>query len=155
MILRESTTIQVAPGRIFGFFRHMDVHYRAWHPDHIAFRWIAGDTIVPGTVFWFAERIGGKLMEKTVVVTEVREDRYFAFAPVSRLLRLLLPRLSFQVIPEEAGCQLVAEIHIRTGPVGAWLNRKEFNAVRQHMREEGENLRRLVEAEDGGIRATG
>ena len=40
-----------------------------------------------------------------------------------------------------------AEIHIRTGPVGAWLNRREFSAVRQHIREEGESLKHLLEAD--------
>ena len=41
-----------------------------------------------------------------------------------------------------------AEIVIRTGPVGAWLNRREFDAVREHMREEGENLRAILESPD-------
>jgi hypothetical protein len=46
-------------------------------------------------------------------------------------------------------CRLEAEIHVRTGPLGAWLNRKEFDAVRRHMREECENLKRIVEAGPG------
>jgi len=39
---------------------------------------------------------------------------------------------------------------VRTGPIGAWLNRREFDAVRQHMHEEGENLKRIVEADGNG-----
>jgi hypothetical protein len=56
---------------------------------------------------------------------------------------MLLP----DTISEAEGIRFIAELHIRTGPVGAWLNRREFNAVRQHMREEGENLKRILEAE--------
>jgi hypothetical protein len=35
---------------------------------------------------------------------------------------------------------------LRAGPVGAWLNRREFDAVRRHMREEGQNVKRLLES---------
>lgn len=34
----------------------------------------------------------------------------------------------------------------RTGPIGARLNRREFDAVQNHMHEEGENLRQIVES---------
>ncbi|CAN5819151.1 hypothetical protein BH20GEM3_BH20GEM3_09110 [soil metagenome] len=56
---------------------------------------------------------------------------------------MLLP----DTISEAEGIRFFTELHIRTGPVGAWLNRREFNAVRQHMREEGENLKRILETE--------
>jgi hypothetical protein len=64
------------------------------------------------------------------------------------VLRLILPRMIFHADPENGGIRLVAEIHVRTGPVGAWLNRREFDAVRRHMREEGENLKRMLEADE-------
>jgi hypothetical protein len=35
------------------------------------------------------------------------------------------------------------DIHLRIGPLAAWLNK--LDAVRRHMREEGENLKRLLE----------
>jgi hypothetical protein len=39
----------------------------------------------------------------------------------------------------------VQEVHVRIGPLAARLNRKEFAAVRQHMEEEGRNLKALTE----------
>jgi hypothetical protein len=42
--------------------------------------------------------------------------------------------------------RFVAAIHLRVGPLGSRLNRREFDAVREHMRIEGVNLKRLVEA---------
>lgn len=61
-------------------------------------------------------------------------------------MRLVVPRFSFEIRPEGDVCRFIAKTPIRTGPIGAWLNRREFDAVRTHMREEGENLRRLLEA---------
>jgi hypothetical protein len=42
-------------------------------------------------------------------------------------------------------CNFVAKIHLRVGPLAARLNAREFTAVRQHMRQEGENLKQLLE----------
>jgi len=47
---------------------------------------------------------------------------------------------------EGDGYQVVQEVHVRTGPLGSWLNRRELDAVRKHMKEEGENLKRLLES---------
>ena len=39
------------------------------------------------------------------------------------------------------------EIHVRMGPLAAWLNRRDTAAVRQYMREEGANLKRIPKTE--------
>lgn len=92
-----------------------------------------------------------------MVYTRVEPGRLVEFAPQSRLVRLLLPRMRFRIEPspgdagggagdEGSGCRVVQEIHIRIGPLGARLNRKELDAVRRHMKEEGDNMKRLLEA---------
>lgn len=96
-------------------------------------------------VFEFEEKIHGKLLKKRAAYTRVVDGQYIEFAPTTRFLRFFLPRMLFRIEPEADGCKFTAETHIRTGPIGAWLNRKEFEAVRQHMREEGENLKKLLE----------
>lgn len=147
MRLRDSIWIRTTPERIFRFFQNMDSHYLQWHPDHRLFRWEQGMGVRQGVVFYFEEIIGGKRMKKRVHFTRVVENRHLEFTFTNRLLALVLPRLSFHFEPEGDGTRFDAEIQIRTGPVGAWLNRREFNAVRQHMREEGESLKRILEAE--------
>jgi hypothetical protein len=86
-------------------------------------------------------------MEKTVRITVSEPARLLVFVPTWWLLRLFLHRLSHAMEPlgPEAR-QFTAELHLRTGPIGAWLHRREFAAARRHMREEGENLKRLGEA---------
>ena len=152
MLFRDVTTIDAPPERVFAFFEVMAENYRRWHPDHVAYRWLSEGGLRKGATAYFEERIGGKLLKKTVVFAQVEPGRYFAMAPTNRLMRLVLPRLSFGMEPEGQGCRLTAEIVVRTGPVGAWLNRREFDAVRRHMREEGENLKKIVEGEPTGSR---
>ena len=79
--------------------------------------------------------------------TRVEPNRHIEFTFTNPLLALIVPRLFVQIAPDGEGVQVTAEIHIRTGPVGAWLNRREFSAVRQHIREEGESLKQLLEGD--------
>jgi uncharacterized protein YndB with AHSA1/START domain len=150
VLFRDVTTIDAPPERVFAFFAAMAANYRRWHPDHLGYRWLSGNGLHEGATASFEERIGGKLLTKRVCFAHVEPGRYVAMAPTNRLMRLVLPRLSFRMEPEGPGCRLTAEIVVRTGPVGAWLNRREFDAVRRHMREEGENLKRLLEARPAG-----
>ena len=48
----------------------------------------------------------------------------------------------------------MAEIFLRVGPLAAWLNKRELDAVREHMRVEGINLKRFVESRQEHAEAT-
>ena len=145
MILEASTRIEASSEDVFRFFEHIDENYEDWHPDHVTFRWVEGDGLERGNRAYFEEVIGGELKKQTVRYTEVERARYIELQPTRRLIRLLLPHISFTIEPENSGCRLIQRIKIRTGPIGARFNRREFDAVRTHMREEGENLKTLVE----------
>ena len=59
-------------------------------------------------------------------------------------MRLFLPRLVFCLEPLAQGrFRFIAEIFLRVGPLGARLNKRESDAVREHKRIEGINLNRL------------
>lgn len=147
MQLEAVTDIDAPPAVVFRFFEEMADNYTEWHPDHVEFRWVDGDGLAEGSTAYFAERIGDTHHERTVRFLEVDPDEYIEFRPAATIVGLLMPEISFTIDPRGTGCTLVQRIRIRTGPIGAWLNRREFDAVRTHMREEGENLKRLVEAE--------
>jgi len=148
MILEETTVVDAPPGEVFRFFEEMEENYVRWHPDHVAFRWTEGDGLAEGAEASFEERIAGELQEKTVRFVQVDPDRYIEFRPTSLLVGLLMPHISFTIEPRAEGCELTQRIEVRTGPIGAWLNRREFDAVRTHMRAEGENLKRILEREE-------
>ena len=141
----ETTIVEASPEAVYGFFEGMETNYERWHPDHVTFRWVDGEGLREGAEARFEERIAGQVQHRTVRFTAVDPGRYIEFRPTSRLVALLVPRISFTIEPHEGGCELTRRIAVRTGPIGARLNRREFDAVRTHMREEGENLKAILE----------
>ena len=78
-----SPTIRAAPEEVFAFFAGMESTYGRWHPDHVLFRWLDPPALKPGVRFHFRERIGGKLLKKTVAFTRVEPGALIEFAPTS------------------------------------------------------------------------
>ncbi len=148
MILRDSIDIEATPDAVFAFFDGMDQdRYLGWHPDHKVFRWVRGRGLKVGNAFYFEEVIAGKLLKKEVVFTRIDGGAHIEFAPTFWLMRLFLPRLVFRLEALGTGrYRFVAEIYLRAGPLAARLNRREFDAVREHMRIEGINLKRFAES---------
>jgi signal transduction histidine kinase/nitroreductase/ActR/RegA family two-component response regulator len=148
MILRDQIDVQAPAQAVFAFFENIEHHFLSWHPDHRLFRWVQGRGVAIGNVFRFEEIIAGKLKRKTVRFTRIEPGRVIEFAPTFWLMRLLLPRMLFRCDPQDAGAlRVVTEIHLRVGPLAARLNRREFDAVRAHMRLEGINLARILQGQ--------
>lgn len=147
MILRDTVEVHASPADVFAFFDDMDdARYLGWHPDHKVFRWTRGKGLTVGNEFYFEEVIAGKPFRKNVAFTRIDEGTRIEFAPTFWLMRLFLPRFVFR-LERIANSQyrFIAEIFLRVGPLGARLNKRELDAVREHMRVEGLNLKRFVE----------
>jgi hypothetical protein len=155
VILRDTIDLHASPADVFAFFEGMDQpRYLGWHPDHKVFRWTRGKGLKVGNEFYFEEVIAGKLLRKSVVFTRIDDGERIEFAPTFWLMRLFLPRLVFRLEPIAGGhYRFVAEIVLRAGPLAARLNKREFDAVREHMRVEGINLKRFVEERHEHARA--
>ena len=156
MLLEDKILIKAPASKLFAFFEQMDRNYTSWHPQHLCFEWRQGTGLQQGNRFYFEETIAGEHQKKEVVITSVEKNRYFEFAPVNRFFRLFLPKLSFAFAEQMGGTLFTANVVLRMGPAAAWLHRKELELVRTHMREEAENLKRLMEAPplaDDGNRA--
>lgn len=145
--MRDTIEVSGPPSRVFAFFEGMDqARYLAWHPDHKLFRWTRGRGVKVGNECYFEEVIARKLLRKNVVFTRA-EEQHIEFAPTFWLMRLFLPRMVFRVeCAAEGRFRFVVEIFLRVGPIGSRLNKREFDAVREHMRVEGTNLKRFVES---------
>lgn len=148
MVLRDAIDVHASPARVFAFFDGMDnARYLGWHPDHKAFRWTRGTGLKVGNEFYFEEVIAGKLLKKNVVFTRIDPGTRIEFAPTFWLMRFFLPRLVFRLeAMAERRYRFIAEIFLRAGPLAARLNEREFDAVREHMRVEGVNLKRFAES---------
>ena len=147
MLLTSTVRIKASADKIFNFFEEMDKNYLRWHPEHILFEWKKGHGLQVGKVFYSEEKINGQLWKKQTRFSKIIPNELIEFELTNWFFRMILPRISFIIKDMGDYCEVTQEIPIRIGPIGAYLSRKKFNAVRIHMMEEGENLKRLMEKE--------
>ena len=152
MILKDSIEINVAPEQVFDFLLQLvdDASYRAWHPgDHVAFRWLKGNPWKDGSIGYAEEYFHGKLHKFKFRVSKVVANRWVSYAPVSRLLRMFFPESSFHIEPSGKGCIFTGQVHLRIGRIAKTFAKRRLEqgltSVRKHMKEEGENLKRILE----------
>jgi len=152
VVLTDSVEIEVTPEKVFDFFLQIvdDASYRAWHPaDHVAFRWIKGKPWEKGSVAYAEEYIHGKLHKLKFLITEVVPNRRIAFVPLSRFLRIYFPRNTFTIERRGDSCVFTASGCLRVGRLARVLAKKRLehglSSVRRHMKEEGENLKQILE----------
>jgi uncharacterized protein YndB with AHSA1/START domain len=152
IVLTDSVEIAVPPEKVFEFLIGIvdDASYRAWHPeDHVAFRWVRGAPWEEGSVACAEEYLHGRLHKLTFRVDEVVPQRKIVYAPPSRILRVFFPENRFEIRPSERGCIFAAQGHFRFGRIAKALAKRKLeiglSSVRQHMKEEGENLKRTLE----------
>ena len=153
--LKDSIEVEASPEKVFGWIaqRLRDKEAcLAWHPDHVELRWIKGAPLEEGSVLYAAEYLGGKLYSMKLRVTKIVPNRvieYRSLFPAS----IFAPGNAFRVEPKgENSCVFTATVGLR----GLRLPRLPFRkprkdntyrlkAVQQHMKEEGENLKKAVE----------
>ena len=152
--LTERTRVPATPERTWRLFCDMDRHYVDWHREHLRWRWLHGEPLAVGAV-WFADEWIGRLRlgSSRWFVTESEPPRRFAF-------RIGLPHSlvraggSFRFEPAPGGeCDVTEEFHFGyAAPVVGPLVDLALRAAlpmgdfRRHMREEGEGLVRLLSA---------
>lgn len=162
IVLTDSIEISTTPEKIFDFFLQIvdDESYQAWHPkDHVAFRLIRGKPCQPGSVVYAEEYIHGKLHKLRFLIKEVVPNRKIEFVPFSRLLRIYFPRNTFLIEPRAGSCVFTASCVLRVGRLIKLLARKKLDqglsSVSKHMKEEGENLKRILEKRESHNQAVG
>ena len=153
IVVRDSIEIHTTPEKIFGFFLQIvdDASYRAWHPeDHVAFRWIKGEPWQEGSVAYAEEYLHGKLHKFKFLIKKVVSNREIELVPLSRFLRIYFPRNTLLIEPREGSCVFTATGVLRVGRLAKLLARNKLeyglSSVRKHMKEEGENLKRILES---------
>lgn len=145
--VRDRIAIDPPPDVVYEFFRSMDdERYRAWHPEHVEFEFVEGETVAEGNVAIFDETIGEEHLRSTVRFTTVRPGEYIEFRDRSPFVRVFNPKNTFAFAPADGGTAFEAAVYLRVGPLERLASvRRDLAEVRRHMREEGENLKRLVE----------
>lgn len=149
MLITESVSIRNTAEQLFEFFDGLEANFPRLHPDHRLFRWEKGRGVHQGVTFYLEETIGGRLIQRRFAFTRVERTglviqyRHVELAATHPVPRLIVPRIAFRIEFVPDGIRLVVEIRIRTGLIA---NVDELlDAVRRHIREEGANLKRMVE----------
>jgi len=154
VILTDSIEIKTTPEKIFNFLTGIvdDASYRAWHKDdHVSFRWLKGQPWTEGSVMYVEEYLHGKLHKLKFVVTKIVPNEKIEYAPVSRLLRKFFPKNQFIIEQKGESCLFIASGTYRVGWIGkAFFGKaieKGLASVEKHMKEEGENLKKILESQ--------
>jgi len=93
----------------------------------------------------------GKLYKLKFLVTKVIPNRTIEYIPVSRFMRRYAPKNTFSMEPKSDSCVFTATVHLRLPLLPRLLAKKSvergLSGIRKHMKEEGENLKKILEAE--------
>ena len=151
--IKDSVEIHAPPEAVFEFLLDLndDASYRNWHPeDHISLRWLKGKPWEVGSVVCAKEYIHGVKHTFKFVTTKMIPNRRIEYMPAFWFYRIFFPKNAFMIEPTSTGCVFTAEGVYRVGRIGKLLakNRieKGIASMKQHLREEGENLKRIVES---------
>lgn len=148
--ITDRAIVPAACERVWQWFAAIAEHYRAWHPEHVGWRTLAGTPVTAGSVIVFDEWIGRfrlRMRCRIAAAEPGRGFRYEGLFPYS----LVRAGGSFRIAPAAGGCEVAAEVHIGWRlPLLGWLLDRAIVAVfplgdlRRHMLEEGRNLARLL-----------
>lgn len=145
--LHDTVHIETPPQRVWAWLDALPRHYRDWHPSHLDCRYVRGNHLSAGAVLHVDERLHGKphsLILHADVVVPNRLLRYYGRGV----------RGAFILEPVGQDTRFTAELELgmRLPVIGRLLDSvlqrllaKRLAAVQEHMREEGQNLKQLLE----------
>jgi hypothetical protein len=141
--LTDSIDVDVPPEQVWAWLQNLTAHYADWHPDHVAAGWILGEPNEVGSVMEAVENLGGRRERIRFEITQVYPPRLMEYR-IRGLHSLFLPRGAFEVFPRDGGSSFTASIWHRGGKLAERLFRRRIAILREHMREEGQNLQRRL-----------
>lgn len=147
--LRDSIQINVAPDRVWAWLDELPTHYRAWHPAHVTCRYERGDHLQVGATLYVEERLHQRLHRLRLRAREVVPERLLRY-------RGLGYEGAFVLEPATGGTRFTAELAfgVRAPVIGGLVDvmlrpilAHVLPELQAHMREEGENLKRILEGD--------
>ena len=146
MKLEDSIKIKCKPEKIYNWLTNFFTKkYKIWHPrDHLSAKWIKGKNFEVGSVMYAEEYLGRKLEKlsaKTIKNTRNKLIEYKFLFPHS----IISSGGSFAIKPHKNGSIFTATLDFRFGAILSKLMPSKVEVLKKHMKEEGENLKKLLE----------
>ncbi len=154
IILQHAIEVEAPTEAVFAWIiRHLSdsASYQAWHPDHVDICWLKGEPFTEGSILRADEYLHGVLHRLKFRIVAIVPNRKIAYRPLFPF-SLLAPANSFSIEPlGTKRCTFTAQGHLR---LPLWLVDRFFPnqqikiaATKQHLKEEGQHLKKQVEAE--------
>ncbi len=144
LIITDTVEIRANATKIFNWFLHFAENYRAWHPDHVKAEWIKGKPFELGSVLCAEEYLHGELHKIKFRLTKIEPNRLIAYKNLFPF-SLLSPSGFFQFEPSGENTLFTAALTFRMGKLLTKLAKTQTELFLKHVKEEGENLKRLLE----------
>ena len=147
--LQDQMEIRTTPEQVWTWLDDLPQFYRSWHPDHVACRMLHGSLLTVGSELECQEYLHGKLHTLQFMLTKVIPNKRVEYVIEG------LGRGAFETQTTGERVRFVAELDIGSdAPIIGWTVDKIFQvffkarleSMQQHMREEGHNLKTILEA---------
>ncbi len=148
ILLRDAVEIEVSVEQVYDWLAHFQENYVAWHSDHVECRYLTGASLEPGAVLYAKEYLHGQPHHLKFRVTRVVPNSLVEYAVSPGIAGV------FEIERRGNRAFFIAEISIglQLPVIGGsldWLLLKLFSdrldVLKQHMAEEGRNLKVLLE----------
>lgn len=97
------------------------------------------------------EYIHGKIHKLKFKITKIVPNKKIEYSPVSRFMRKFFPKNEFVIEPKGESSLFIASGTYRVDRIGKTFFKraieKSISSVETHMKEEGENLKRILESQ--------
>ncbi len=147
VILKDSIEIRTAPEKVFSALIRVfssQEYFKKWHHDHVKCCWMKGEPFEVGSILYVEEYLHGKLGKMKFLGTNLEINRkieYKLLFPTS----IICPKGSFIIEPKEGSSIFTATLHFRFGRFFQKFAKSRVEAITKHMKEEGENLKKILE----------
>jgi hypothetical protein len=146
--LQDTIEIRTTPEKVFDFFIHFRENFKAWHPDHVRCWYLEDGPLGEGSVFYVQEYVHAKLLTLGFHVTRlVQYSRIeYRIPPIVRGAFTMEPRHSSVLFTAETyfGTKILLLGELLDRILHIFMDRR-LRALKQHMVEEGRNLKRILE----------
>ena len=146
--LRDEIEINASPEEIIEFFINFKENFYAWHPDHVECRYDTPGPLKENTVIYFTEYLHGKLHKLKLRTTLIKPNSRIEYKTFMGTKGI------FVMEPRGTSTLFTAEMHmgINFPFLGKLIDRimlkllsSQLEGIKQHMVEEGQNLKKILE----------
>lgn len=147
--LRDSIEIYTTPRNLFAWLDRLPAVYTSWHPDHVACKVLHGSMLEVGSEIECEEYLHGKIHSMRFRMTKVVPDKRVNFVIEG------IGQGAFEAEVSGDKVRFIAELDIGSDKpiIGRLFDlifplffNKRIEAMRQHMAEEGRNLKLILES---------